>query len=90
MPCLFFPLFRFLFTGGSEARKGRFFLLGFFNLRGFLFAEVDRFGKVGVFDGFNIGIDAAVEHIDNAGRVNGQGRVMGHHNNSVAGGMNLF
>ena len=40
-------------------------------------------------DGLDIGIDFAVEHIDNPGGVGGEGGVVGDHDDGVAEGMNV-
>ena len=64
------------------------FLLIFFLVLGsssvFLF---DGDGEVGVGDGFDVGGDGAVKHVDDAGGVGSQGRVVGDHDDSVALGV---
>ena len=57
-----------------------------------LFHETDRdgLGEILVGDGLDIGVDFAVEHINDAGGVSGELGVVGDHNNSVAFGVDLF
>lgn len=47
-------------------------------------------GEFIVGDGFEVGGDLAVKHMNNSSSVNGKGGIMGDHNNSVAGGMDIF
>ena len=52
-------------------------------------ADRDGLGKIAVGDGFNVGIDTAVKHMNNAGGIGGEGGVMSNHDDSVAFRMNL-
>ena len=47
-------------------------------------ANLDRLGEILVGNGFNISVNLTIEHINNAGSVNGKGRIMSNHNDSVA------
>lgn len=59
---------------------------------GGFFAKANRDGlrQVAVGNGFDIGVDMAIEHIDYAGGIRSECRVVGDHNDGVAFGMNVF
>ena len=46
--------------------------------------------KIAVGDGFDISVDVAVEHVDNAGGISGESWVVGDHNDGVAFEMDVF
>ena len=54
----------------------------------------DFFGSIGageilVGDSFDVGVDFAVEHVDDAGGVGGEGGIVSDHNDGVAEGVNV-
>ena len=59
---------------------------------GGFFAKTNRNGlrQVAVGNGFDVGVDVAIEHIDYAGGIRSERRVVGDHNDGVAFGMNVL
>ena len=50
----------------------------------FFETDGDGLGKIGVGNGFDVGIDVAVEHIDDSSGISGEGRVVSDHDDGVA------
>ena len=49
----------------------------------FLDFDTDGLREIGVGNGLDVGVDLAVEHINDAGSINGEGWVVCNHNNGV-------
>ena len=50
----------------------------------------NRDGEIRIFYGFYVGVDSAVEHVNNTGGVFSEGRVVSNHDDSVAFGVDTL